>query len=279
MSTVRDLLEGKPFGHPLHPILVHLPIGLFVIGFLLDIGAFVHPSHYLVVGATATLTLGVAFALIASVPGFVDYTGIRRDHPARSTATWHMVLNLLAVGAYVWSVLLRTTTTHYEPTMLRPRLDGVVLSLIGLGIISVSGYLGGVLVYDDGIAVGRHRRRGGSTPLDTIKPATSTRDADGFVPIADVSQLEEHGTLRAEVNGVVMAIAKVNGQLYAFQEFCTHRYGPLSKGCFVGDCQIKCPWHGSQFDMRTGKAVEGPAKVDLKVFEVTVRSGKIAVRV
>lgn len=278
MSFARDLLEGKPFGHPLHPILVHLPIGLFVIGFLLDVGAFVHPSHYLVVGATSALTLGIVLALIASLPGFVDYTDIRRDHPAHSTATWHMVLNLLAVAAYIWSVLLRTTTTHYEPTMVRPRLDGFILSLIGLGIISVSGYLGGVLVYDDGIGVGRHRRHG-KTPFETITPASSDRDADGFISVADASQLEEHGTLRADVNGVVMAIAKANGKLYAFQEFCTHRYGPLSEGCFVADCHIKCPWHGSQFDMRTGKVIEGPAKVDLKVFEVTVRSGKIAVRV
>ena len=75
-----------------------------------------------------------------------------------------------------------------------------------------------------------------------------------------------------------MVIAHADGQFYAFQEFCTHRYGPLSLGCLT-DGKIECPWHRSCFDMRTGKVAHGPAEVDLKTFEVSVRDGKIYVRV
>jgi nitrite reductase/ring-hydroxylating ferredoxin subunit len=54
--------------------------------------------------------------------------------------------------------------------------------------------------------------------------------------------------------------------------------GPLSEGCLHGD-QIICPWHGSAFDVRTGRVVHGPAKIDLRTFEAAARDGKIYVRV
>jgi nitrite reductase/ring-hydroxylating ferredoxin subunit len=96
--------------------------------------------------------------------------------------------------------------------------------------------------------------------------------------VAEASQLADGETLRAEVAGYVMTIARLDGEFFAFQEFCTHRYGPLSEGTFQGQ-QVMCPWHRSCFDVRTGKVTEGPAKVDLKTFEVKVREGRIAVRI
>ena len=135
---------------------------------------------------------------------------------------------------------------------------------------SISGYLGGVMVYDDGIAVGRHRRKG-KTPAETIK---LSGPAGEFVAVADEKDLEDGQTLRVEVNGVVMAVAKVDGQVYAFQEFCTHRFGPLSEGKLEGT-EVKCPWHGSCFDMRTGAVTQGPAKEPIRAFNVIVKDGKV----
>jgi nitrite reductase/ring-hydroxylating ferredoxin subunit len=66
----------------------------------------------------------------------------------------------------------------------------------------------------------------------------------------------------------------VKGQAYAFQEFCTHRHGPLSEGAFEGT-DVICPWHCSKFDVRTGKVTAGPAKIDLRTFRVEEREGKI----
>jgi nitrite reductase/ring-hydroxylating ferredoxin subunit len=75
-----------------------------------------------------------------------------------------------------------------------------------------------------------------------------------------------------------MTVARVGGEMVALQEFCTHRFGPLSEGCFR-DGQVVCPWHGSAFDVRTGAVKRGPAKVDLRTFEAATRDGKIVVRV
>ena len=100
--------------------------------------------------------------------------------------------------------------------------------------------------------------------------------ADGFLAVAEVARLPERQTLRVDVDGTVMVVAHADGQFYAFQEFCTHRFGPLSEGC-LKEGQVECPWHRSRFDVRTGKVLHGPAKVDLKSYSVRVCQGKICI--
>jgi nitrite reductase/ring-hydroxylating ferredoxin subunit/uncharacterized membrane protein len=272
---LKRLLEGKPFGHPLHPILVHLPIGLFLISFAFDVGGIINqfaPPDHFIAPAFYTMFLGVLAALVAAVPGFVDYLDIRRDHPARRTATYHMWLNLLVVAIYIINLAVRYHRLGRSAPMVMP----VVLSFCALVALGVSGYLGGVLIYDDGIAVGRHRRAG-KTPKRTLD--LSDRAAtDGFIEVAKDADLEDRQTLRVRAGGIVMAIAKADGQVYAFQDFCTHRFGPLSEGSFANG-QVTCPWHGSCFDMVTGQVCHGPAKEPLRTFEVQIRDGLVLVRV
>ncbi len=268
---LKDLLQGKPFGHPLHPALVHLPIGLFVFSLLLDATSLLaDDGNPLVRGAFYTLLFGVVTALVAAIPGLVDWSEIRADHPAKKTATTHMLLNIAAVAVFAVDLVLRFNQQGDERTSALPLL----LSSAGIGILSVSGYLGGTLVYDDGIAVGRHRRQS-ATPERTVA-VSGKESAGGFVAVADADSLADRETLRVEVDGTVMTIANVGGECFAFQEFCTHRFGPLSEGALL-DGEIECPWHRSRFNMRTGKVTQGPAKIDLKTFDVAQRDGKILV--
>src|SRR5207245_3258020 len=98
---LKDFLEGKPLRQPLHPLLVHFPIGLFILSLLLDLASFAFRSTPDIVrGAFYAMLLGIIMALIAAVPGFVDYTDIRGDHPGRRTATANLTLNLFVVGIY-----------------------------------------------------------------------------------------------------------------------------------------------------------------------------------
>ena len=269
---VKDFLQGKPLGHPLHTMLVHFPIGLFVLSLVLDLATWIVDADSVVARcAYYTMVGGVVTSLLAAIPGFADWSDIRADHPGRKYANLHMLLNLVAVVLYVINVYQRYDQRSETPTPALPLL----LSLAGIVLLSISGWLGGYIIYDDGISVGRHRRRT-AMPEKTLKPTATA--GDEFVTVADESQLGEGETLRAEVGGYVMTIVRLDGRLYAFQEFCTHRYGPLSEGTFR-DGQVVCPWHRSCFDVRTGKVTEGPAKVDLKRFDVEVRDGQIAVRV
>ena len=220
--------------------------------------------------------LVVIGALVAALPGFADYMDIRRDHPSKRTAIWHMLLNLTAVGLYAVNLYLRRNQLVAGSVPAA----GLVLSVVGVLVLSASGYLGGSMVYDNGIGVGRHRRST-SPPTKTFRGSASdaiTSNGEVFIPVADTSQLEEAGTLRVDVNGILLTIAKADGQLYAFQEFCTHRYGPLSGGALHGT-QIECPWHRSCFDIRSGKVTKGPAKVDLKTYPVRLIGSKISVSI
>lgn len=267
MSALKNLLEGKPARMPLHPAIVHLPIALFPLSVLLDAGSwiFVRPEWQLVRASFLTLIGGVATAVLAAVFGFVDYTEIRRDHPAAKVATRHMVLNLVAVALFAIGAVVRAGELDVARTGILP----FALSVIGLGLVGYSGYLGGDLVYNDGIGVGRHERR-------TPTPETTLRihGVGAGVAVADETALREGETLRVDIDGTIVTIARVEGTLQAFQEFCTHRYGPLSEGHFHG-CNVVCPWHGSRFDVRTGNVTGGPARVDLRKFRVESRDGKI----
>jgi uncharacterized membrane protein/nitrite reductase/ring-hydroxylating ferredoxin subunit len=271
---LKDFLEGKPLRHPLHPMLVHFPIGLFILSLLLDLASLAFSSTPdLVRDAFYAMLLGVITALVAAVPGLVDYTDIRSDHPGKRIATAHLTLNLIVVGLYGINLGVRSSTLDEFKTPLGP----LILSLVGIALLSASGYLGGRLVYDEGISVGRHKRQ---TPIpeNTIHLATHEKNDVVFVPVPEAEHLREKETLRLEIDGQVIALAKLEGNFYAFQEFCTHRFGPLSEGGFEG-FNVQCPWHNSCFDVRSGKVTNGPAKVDLKTFKVETRDGKICVRV
>src|SRR5437764_7449351 len=272
---LKDFLEGKPLRHPLHPMLVHFPIGLFLLSLLLDLASLALPSAPdLVRDSFYAMLLGVITALVAAVPGFVDYTDIRSDHPAKRTATAHLTLNLIVVALYGINLGVRSSS------LVDPKIQMVplILSFIAITLLSVSGYLGGRLVCDAGISVGRHKRRT-PTPENTLHLSATNVANDGdiaFVPIPEADRLGERETLRVEIDGQVITIAKIDQGFYAFQEFCTHRFGPLSEGTFK-DFNVQCPWHNSCFDVRTGKVTQGPAKVDLKTFTIEIRDGKVAV--
>lgn len=270
MSAIRNLLEGKPVRSPLHPAAVHVPIALFPLSLLLDLGSHVCPANelYFVRGAYLVLLGGIAGAVVAAVPGLADYTGIRADHPAKKTATLHLLLNLVAVALFAASAWWRRDALDHMATGWGP----ILLSLVALAVLGYSGYLGGHLVYADGIGVGRHRRKT-RTPAATLH-VRSSASGPQRVAIARADALRHGETLRVEVNGVVIAVARFGSRYHAFQEFCTHRFGPLSEGKLT-DCEVTCPWHNSRFDVRTGKVLSGPATIELRTFPIEVRDGQL----
>jgi len=71
-----------------------------------------------------------------------------------------------------------------------------------------------------------------------------------------------------------LAVFNVNGALCATQLTCPHRQGPLNEGTLDGST-VTCAWHGSQFDVRTGAVLRGPATDPLVTYRVTV-DGDIA---
>lgn len=132
--------------HPIHPMLVTLPIGLWIFSLVSDLiykAGWGGESWHGV--AFYTMAGGLVGALVAAVPGFMDFRSIH--HPkTKAVGTWHMVINLAAVVLFSVNLWLRTSTTP-EDNM------PVWLSAFGVALIGISGWLGGELVYHRKVGV------------------------------------------------------------------------------------------------------------------------------
>lgn len=131
--------------HPIHPMLVPLPIGLWIFSFVCDLfhaGGSANAAWTTV--ALYTMGGGVVGALLAAVPGLIDLLSLPQG--PRGTAIKHMAINLTVVALYVVNFWLR---------LREPENPGglIWLSLIALGLLVISGWLGGKMVYEQGIAV------------------------------------------------------------------------------------------------------------------------------
>jgi nitrite reductase/ring-hydroxylating ferredoxin subunit len=89
--------------------------------------------------------------------------------------------------------------------------------------------------------------------------------------------VREPGTMAAfEVGGEHVALANVDGTVYAFGDPCPHRQCSLAEGTLVG-AVVTCPCHGSQFDVRTGERLRGPAVRAIQVFTLRDDDGELHV--
>jgi 3-phenylpropionate/trans-cinnamate dioxygenase ferredoxin component len=101
-----------------------------------------------------------------------------------------------------------------------------------------------------------------------------------FVRAATLSDVPEGGLLGTKVEGTPVCLAKVDGEVYAFRDNCSHRDFPLSEGEVDPDeCTVTCEWHGAVFDMRTGAARSLPATRPIAVYEVRIEGEDILVNV
>ncbi len=98
-----------------------------------------------------------------------------------------------------------------------------------------------------------------------------------YVTVARTSELEPGEMLRAFVNDVAVCIYNVDGEFYATQDTCTHAEASMSEGELIDDIVI-CPLHGSEFNVRTGEVVAGPATEPIATYRVEVKDGLITVR-
>jgi len=79
-----------------------------------------------------------------------------------------------------------------------------------------------------------------------------------------------------EVDGRKVAVANIDGSLYAFDDTCTHMGCSLAQGELDGT-SIECPCHGSRFDVTTGSVLHGPATDPVETFEAKVEDGDLQI--
>jgi uncharacterized membrane protein len=149
-QPVSAALAG-PYGHPFHPLLVTVPIGAWVSSLVFDIASrIVDKPGFLANGSVWLIAIGVIGALAAATVGFLDLFAIPTGTRAHRTALLHMSLNLLITAAYVVNFLWRHASYGHPGGVASGQL---VLSIVSLGALGVSGYLGGKLAYHFGVRV------------------------------------------------------------------------------------------------------------------------------
>jgi nitrite reductase (NADH) small subunit len=97
-----------------------------------------------------------------------------------------------------------------------------------------------------------------------------------FVRIADVSELPPEGEAREfEFQGKTICVARANGEITAMDNVCLHKGGPLGQGVVMGD-KIVCPWHGWEFELKTGKLGAG-TEMGVAVYRVRLEGNDFLV--
>ena len=133
-------------GHPIHPMLVTLPIGMWVFSLVADFIAMRSASpdtwH---AAALYTMVGGIIGALLAALPGLIDLLSLR-DAAIKGTALKHMGINLTVVALYVINAWTRISGAASPNVSL-------LLSIVAILMLLVSGWLGGKMVYEAGVAV------------------------------------------------------------------------------------------------------------------------------
>jgi uncharacterized membrane protein len=135
-------------GHPLHPALAHIPIGLLLISPLWEILGLWQGEPLWWGIAFWTMMAGVAAGAIVAVAGFVDYVALPRDHPAERTVIRHLAAVGVGLMLFVVALLLHGSPT---PPDGGKSLWVVAVSVAGVMALGLGGWYGGELVYRYGL--------------------------------------------------------------------------------------------------------------------------------
>jgi len=248
--------------HPLHPMLVAFPIGLWVAAFIFDLVGRNNPNlwaagFYCVIG-------GCIGAVLAALPGALDWlTVVPPESSAKQRGLIHGGLNTLNLLLFIYiAYRLGSPDVQPDPTTL-------ALMAIGVVVLGISGWLGGTLVYRNQIGIDHRYAGSGKFKSRTFENWSR--------PVCNQSELADGQMLLASVGSERVVVGRCSEGLFAFSDHCTHRGGPLSDGALVG-CTVQCPWHGSQFDIRTGRVVAGPAQEKIQTRMIEIRGGEVYVQ-
>lgn len=143
-DRLRSFLQGEWLHEPLHAAITDVPVGAWATTITLDSMAALHPSVGVDAAADAALWVGLIGALASAASGLSDWAYIDDERPRRVGAV-HALLNIGATGLFAASAFVRRCN----------RNRGRALAGMGFAIAFVSAHLGGNLVYEHKIGVGR----------------------------------------------------------------------------------------------------------------------------
>jgi nitrite reductase/ring-hydroxylating ferredoxin subunit/uncharacterized membrane protein len=251
-NLIVELLHGGRWaGHPLHPALSDLPIGLWTSVTVLDaVGRDSVPGRGLDAAGVLSAA-GILASVATALTGITDWTVSNEED--RRIGLIHGLLNTAALG--LQGVSLASRVTGHRGTAR-------VLAAASISVTAGAGYLGGHLVFTKGVMVNR------------VAWATGPRR---WVRALQETDLPDDTPTAVEAEGRQIMLYRHDGTLYAIDNVCSHAGGLLSRGTVEG-LTVTCPLHGARFGLGDGCVSRGPANQPQPVLPTRTRNGWIEVR-
>jgi nitrite reductase/ring-hydroxylating ferredoxin subunit/uncharacterized membrane protein len=250
--TLKTFMHGTWLGHPLHPVLTDIPIGLWTIAIIFDLSYLIERSHGWVSAADVTIFVGLLAAIAAALTGYTDWGATFGRE--RRVGIAHGLLNTVVIVLYLVSFILRVTGGS--------RGLAILLAYAGYLVLLTAAFLGGELVFSIGTGVNHHAWQ--EVPTKFTKVLLEGQLTDGIL-------------IKAMAGDTPILLYKKGNTLCAISETCSHAGGPLAEGELDGNI-VQCPWHGSRFDVCTGQVKGGPATISQVRYETRRQNGQIEVR-
>jgi nitrite reductase/ring-hydroxylating ferredoxin subunit/uncharacterized membrane protein len=253
--------------HPLHPLLVAFPIAFYTGTFLLDVLAFFYRASFTQIGLEINANVlhigALAFALLAALPGIVDYVKVvPPNSSAKKRAANHALLNSVCFILFLIAFIIKITGKNMSIGI------PLILETVGMAALVAAGWMGGTLVYRNQIGVDIRYAYAGKW-----KEAVITT-AEKKVAVANNDELKAGQMKLLHINGERIVIAKMDDGFAAFSDHCTHKGGSLAAGALICNT-VQCPWHGSQFHVKTGEVKAGPANAAIVTYAISEENGKV----
>lgn len=252
-AFLKSVLHGTlPLGHPLHPALTDVPVGAWTVALAADaaraLGLGIPNSV-----AETSLLVGTAAALGAALTGYTDFSETAAGLERRT--------------AFVHGLLMSVTLI----LMLAAGLVGhggsfavsFGLLIAGYVVMTVAAAMGGHLVFHRGTQVNRN--------------AFAYGPEKEYVSVGAPADFPEGEMKQVKAGPMFVLMVRIDGTLQAIDNACAHAGGPLHRGTREGH-RVTCPWHGSQFDIRSGRATCGPATSPQPTLLVRETADDVAVK-
>jgi nitrite reductase/ring-hydroxylating ferredoxin subunit/uncharacterized membrane protein len=250
-------------GHPIHPMLIPFPIAFLTGGFLADVVGVLSLRPTLYFLGYYLVIAGVGMALIAAIPGFIDYFfTVPPRSSAKKRATLHMITNLSLVLVFAVAWFSRNGAGAAPSTAV------LMLETLGTVLLGVAGWMGGNLVSQNLISVDNMYANAGGWSEERFHQAA------GPIAVAKADELKVNQMKLLHIDGQRIVLGRTEDGYVAFDDSCTHKGGSLAGGAMICGT-VQCLWHGSQFDVATGEVKSGPARKRIGTYDVTEKDGKV----
>jgi len=253
-------------GHPLHPILVAFPIAFFIGALIFDVLAFIQGNDSFWQTGYYLLVAGIAFAVLAAIPGIVDFFSVVPPKSSgKKRAAKHGILNVIMLLIFM-AVWFYRNDGDASPLII------LIAEGVGVILMGISGWLGGTLVHRNQIGVDHRYAFAGKWKEKFFE------DHKGDIQVAEINELKVNQMMLVHVKDKRIVIGRTENGYVAFDDRCTHRGASLADGALICGV-VQCPWHGSQFDCKTGEVNAGPAERNIPVYTLREENGKLFLNV